>query len=73
MTKTAYAIYNKNTERFKARTGQRPQWTEYPTQLYDSKGRAEAALKVVQNHKVKQIFRQVHDIVVVEVTTTWVV
>ena len=73
MTKTLYAVYNKTLNKFKARNGQNPHWTEYPTQLYDTKSRAEAVLKVVQNHGAKQIFRPVHDIVVVEVTTTWVI
>lgn len=71
MTKTLYAVYNKTLNKFKARSGQKVQWTKHPTQLYDTKSRAEAVLKVVKNHRAKQILRWQHDIEVVEVTTSW--
>jgi len=70
--KTFYAIYDQDLKRFKGRGNQSGvRWTGEPTQTYDTKGRAEGALKAHLKAWSYWNKNKTRNIVIKEVTVSW--
>lgn len=74
-TEIFYAIYDRKRKKFKGRGNVRGViWTDVPTQMYETEGRALGALKSHLKACARSEFRRTEatDVVVIPVTVSWV-
>jgi hypothetical protein len=80
-TKTFYAIYSISQNKFKSPAALRgAKWLEWPSKVYDTRGRATGALKTHKSHARQwSRYGTSHnidldtDLVIVEISATWTI